>query len=169
MGDGVFEGANIPTQKLYSEFGNPASTVVGTSGSAVVRWDPLTASACSLPSLRNGSATINGAKKKSTRSASTSISASGAPLLGTCTAWKPAARRNTSLAKCEKFPAPGGVVHQSGPRLRGRDEVGQVLVPLRRRDRENRRHVAERDDGREVAQGIEWQGAGRGPADRRRG
>jgi hypothetical protein len=106
MGAGVFDGANIPTQKLYSELGNPASTVLGTSGSAAARCDPLTASACSLPSLRNGSATINGAKKKSTRSASTSVKASGAPLLGTCTAWKPAARRKTSLAKCEKFPAP---------------------------------------------------------------
>ena len=45
MGDGVFDGANIPTQKLYSELGNPASTVVGTSGSAAARCDPLTASA----------------------------------------------------------------------------------------------------------------------------
>ena len=51
----------------------------------------------------------------------------------------------------------GGVVHRSGLRLRGRDEVGHVLVSLRRRDHEHRRHVAERDDGREVAQGIERQ------------
>ena len=40
MGDGVFAGANIPTQKLYSESGNPASTVVGTLGRAAARWDP---------------------------------------------------------------------------------------------------------------------------------
>jgi hypothetical protein len=37
MGDGVFDGANMPTQKLYSEFGNPASTVVGTPGRAAAR------------------------------------------------------------------------------------------------------------------------------------
>src|SRR5262245_26725259 len=58
----VFIGANTPAQKLYSEFGYPASTVVGTCRRADARVEPLTASACSWPSLSRGNALIKGAK-----------------------------------------------------------------------------------------------------------
>jgi len=62
MSAGVFAGAKTPAQKLYSELGYPASTVVGTSGNADARADPLTASACSCPSFSKGKELINGAK-----------------------------------------------------------------------------------------------------------
>ena len=52
----------MPIQKSKSESGKPASTVVGTSGSAVARLLLLTASASSLPSRTNGSAGVIGQK-----------------------------------------------------------------------------------------------------------
>src|SRR5262249_40068883 len=46
---GVFFGTTMPTQKSKSESGTPASSVVGTSGRADVRFELLTASARTLP------------------------------------------------------------------------------------------------------------------------
>ena len=79
---GVLAGTNMPIQKLYSEFGYPASAVVGMSGNTLARCEPLTASTCSLPSVTCGRAKISGEMKKSTRPASNSVIASGAPLVG---------------------------------------------------------------------------------------
>ena len=62
MSRGVFLGTTMPTQKSKSESGNPASSVVGTSGRADVRFELLTASARTLPSRTNGIATGSGQK-----------------------------------------------------------------------------------------------------------
>ena len=59
---------------------NPLSATVGTLGSALDRLEVLTASARSLPSRMFGSAPEIGEKKKVTRPASLSLSASGVPL-----------------------------------------------------------------------------------------
>jgi hypothetical protein len=48
----------------------------------------------------------SGEKYTSTRPASTSVSASGAPLNGTICPVKPAARRNRSMVKCGGVPMP---------------------------------------------------------------
>src|SRR6476620_2618901 len=47
IGVAVLLGTNTPTQKLNFDFGDPATTVVGTSGKAVARREELTASAAS--------------------------------------------------------------------------------------------------------------------------
>src|SRR5499427_8457009 len=62
MSRGVFFGTTMPTQKSKSESGTPASSVVGTSGRADVRFELLTASAKTLPSRMNGIATVSGQK-----------------------------------------------------------------------------------------------------------
>ena len=43
---------------------------------------------------------------KSTRPVMTSVSASGPPRNGTCTAWKPPLRRRRSAAQCVALPTP---------------------------------------------------------------
>ena len=53
----VLFGTSAATQKSKSESGNPASTVVGTSGRAEARFELPTAKATSLPSAMNGNAT----------------------------------------------------------------------------------------------------------------
>ena len=73
----------MPTQKSKSESGKPASSVVGTLGSAAARLTLDTASASSLPSRMNSIAGGAGAKYTSTRPAKTSVRASGAPRNGT--------------------------------------------------------------------------------------
>ena len=51
MAGGVAAGANSPFQEPISNPGNPASAVVGTSGSAIARRGLATASAFSRPLL----------------------------------------------------------------------------------------------------------------------
>ena len=60
MSRGVFFGTKAPTQKSKSEFGMPASIVVGTSGSADARLELDTASGSTLPARINGSAGVIG-------------------------------------------------------------------------------------------------------------
>jgi len=103
---GVWLGANMPTQNVYSELGTPASTVVGTCGKSSERWGVPTAKACSLPSFTKGSADTIGAKNQSMRPLMVSVSASGVPLNGTCTALIPALTRNFSALMCVAEPVP---------------------------------------------------------------
>src|SRR3974377_1944723 len=106
MARGVVAGTNTPNQKLYSECGNPASVVVGTSGKSGDRSELLTASAMSLPSRISGRGGQSGLKKKSPRPVMTSVSPAGDPLYGIGSALKSAARRNLSEFSCAALPSP---------------------------------------------------------------
>ena len=61
---GVFAGRNIPNQNGYSALVNPASEVVGTSGSAAERLKPFTTSAVSVPSFTCGKRYSDRCKEK---------------------------------------------------------------------------------------------------------
>ena len=78
----VLAGRNSPYQIGYSASLKPASCVVGTSGKAGVRRAPFTTNAVSLPSRTCGSTSAGGPKKKSTRPAITSDTASAPPERG---------------------------------------------------------------------------------------
>ena len=53
---GVFAGTRMPCQLEVSNFGNPDSAAVGTSGTAVLREVLVTASALIFPDFKWGSA-----------------------------------------------------------------------------------------------------------------
>ena len=80
--------------------------MVGTSGITLARLLALTASAMSLPSRKSGSVVVNSCRLKSIRSATTSVTASAAPLKAMCCASIPALTRRRSAAKCEADPTP---------------------------------------------------------------
>ena len=80
--------------------------MVGTSGSAELRFGVETASATSLRSRMKGSADAIVEKQKSTRPVITSVSTSGMPRNGTCTPSNPALKRKRSVVKCVDEPTP---------------------------------------------------------------
>src|SRR4249920_2219949 len=95
---GVLDGASTPYQPWYSNPASPASAMVGTSGSAGARYVVVTPSANTLPLLTNGTAARTGERMKCTRPAIRSVSDSGEPRYGTCTALTPDASLNNSPA-----------------------------------------------------------------------
>src|SRR6266850_479932 len=103
---GVPAGASMPTQKLNSARGKPASAMVGTSGNCAERFAVLTASASRRPSLIWPTAVLSGVQVYCVRPPMVSVSDSGEPLSGTCTASMPAATRNFSAQMCAALPVP---------------------------------------------------------------
>jgi hypothetical protein len=69
----------------------------------------LTASAASLPSRISGTVVVNSCTLKSARPATTSVTASDAPLKGMCWAVKPPLTKSRSAPKCDAEPAPAVV------------------------------------------------------------
>ena len=96
----------MPTQKVYSEPGTPASVVVGVLGKSSERFGVPTAKTCNLPSLIKGSADTMGAKNQSMRPLMVSVRASGVPLKGIWVALMPAATLNFSALMCVAEPVP---------------------------------------------------------------
>src|SRR6185436_20133381 len=103
---GVPAGASMPTQKLNSAFGKPASAMVGICGNCGERLPVLTASASRRPSLIWPTAVLSGVQVYCVRPPIVSVSDSGEPLSGTCTASIAAAMRNFSAQMCAALPTP---------------------------------------------------------------
>src|SRR5882672_6989803 len=97
-GRGVRAGATSPYHPSYSNPGNAASAIVGTSGSDARRSLVVTASACSRPLLTSGVAASTGDRKYWMRPDMVSVIASGVPLYGTCTTLIAAVSLNSSPA-----------------------------------------------------------------------
>ena len=80
--------------------------MVGTSGSAAERLPVLTASASSWPPRICPTAVVSGVQVNCVRPPMVSVTDSGDPFRGTCTASMPAAMRNFSALMCAALPTP---------------------------------------------------------------
>src|SRR3989442_11088189 len=103
---GVCAGARMPTPELKLPPGKPGSAMVGTSGEAGERLPGRTASASSRPSRIWPTAVVSGVQVNWVLPPIVSVSDSGEPLSGTCTASMPAAMRNFSALMCAALPMP---------------------------------------------------------------
>ena len=108
MGDGVFDGQTCRPRNYYSEPGNPASTVVERPRAAA-RWSRSPPRPASR--LRNGSATISGAKKIDDPPA---LHQRRRALAGRA---RPPGRQANTAGEMRKISAPAVEVHNR-PRLR---------------------------------------------------
>ena len=81
---GVPAGANRPAHESMSKPLTPASSIVGSSGKSAERLIRVSASARSVPALTCGIPVERSANIIETRPASTSLSAGGTLLYGTC-------------------------------------------------------------------------------------
>src|ERR1700730_1935510 len=87
---GVWAGATMPAHESMSKPVTPASSRVGNSGKSGLRCSRVTASARNAPERTGGSPVVRSVNIIETRPASTSWSAGGELLYGTCSMSRPA-------------------------------------------------------------------------------
>src|SRR5262245_24404450 len=104
---GVRAGTSTPTQPSPSTSGQPASAMVGASGSPRDRLLLRIASARNLPSLTCGSADATAPKEIGVWPPTTEDIAGPLPLNGTCKRSRPSETRNCSPRRCDGVPSPG--------------------------------------------------------------
>ena len=158
MARGVFAGRNIPIQNGYSASVKPASEVVGTSGSAAERLALFTTSAVSLPSFTNGKAFPTGAKKKSIRPAMISAHYFRPTLEWHMHGLHAGAGLESYGAEMRCGPDASRAEVQNAWLCLGRShEIGHRLETAGRRNHQDARRKAERDDRRKIPHRIETQ------------
>ena len=96
-----------PYQTAASNPGKPASATVGTSGKILDRAGVMTARTRSLPACTCGCTSSALTATICTWPPMTSVIACDPPLYGTCVSDMPAARSNSSTARCGVEPLPG--------------------------------------------------------------
>ena len=103
---GVFAGAKKPNQPIASTFFTPSSAKVGTSGSAVERFEPELARMVTLPARCNSVRSAMASTAAGTWPPIRSLLYAAEPLYGTCTISTPMPRPSSTPKKCGRLPAP---------------------------------------------------------------
>src|SRR5207245_1591872 len=97
---GAPRGAASTHQLPPTNCGNPASSVVGTSGSSAMRWRAMTASTLSLPAFTGPMIPVKVGKATWMSPASSAWTMGGVPLYGTYTMEFPVCCENAAPVRC---------------------------------------------------------------------
>ncbi len=104
---GIPAGAITPNQIIISKPGTPASSIVGTSGSAGCRSRADTASGLALPDWMCGTMVPTPSKMIGTSPARKAVITGAEPRYGIATMSVPVWSLNVSNIRCTELPTPG--------------------------------------------------------------